>query len=42
MERVRPDDAWDAGNLACGPMLLAAAGQLLRDRQVSGQSPPAV
>ena len=30
MAPIHPDDAWDAGGLACGPMLLALRGRLER------------
>ena len=30
VEPLVPDDTWDAGDLACGPMLLALKGRLQR------------
>ena len=35
MRSFCPDDAWDAGNLACGPMLLGLRGRL--ERLLPGQ-----
>jgi tRNA 2-thiouridine synthesizing protein A len=30
VEPIVPDDVWDAGDLACGPMLLSLKGRLER------------